>query len=65
MGQEQEKQAEAAQRLAAFEMGIGRRCADYNVSFDDLAKTAGVVPDALGPSLVQVLVDSLKNEQQA
>jgi hypothetical protein len=49
---------EAAARLRSFEVGIGQACSDMNLDYNELAKTAGVDSDTLGPALVEKLVEA-------
>ena len=52
----EEQKKEAAARLQAFEVGIGRACNEMGINYEDLAKAAGVDADTLGPALVEQLV---------
>lgn len=62
----EEQKKEAAARLRAFEVGIGQACNEMGIEYGDLAKAAGVETDALGPALVEQLVEAgIAAEKQA
>ena len=62
--EEQKKEAQA--RLRSFEVGIGRACNDMGLDYNDLAKAAGVESEALGPALIEKLVEAAgEAEKQA
>ena len=54
----EEQQKEAAARLRAFEVGIGHKCNELGIRYEDLAKQAGVDADTLGPALVEQLIEA-------
>lgn len=61
----EEQKKEAAARLRAFEVGIGQRCNELGIAYEDLAKQAGVDADTLGPALVEQLVAAAADAEKA
>lgn len=61
----EEQKKEAAARLRAFEVGIGQRCNELGIAYEDLAKQAGVDASTLGPALVEQLVTAAMDAEKA
>lgn len=61
----EEQKKEAAARLRAFEVGIGQRCNELGIPYEELAKKAGVDADTLGPALVEQLVTVAAEAEKA
>jgi len=60
----EEQKKEAAARLRAFEVGIGQRCNELGIGYEDLAKQAGVDAETLGPALVEQLVEAASEAEK-
>ncbi len=56
---------EGTGRLRAFSVGIGEFCKEPGApAYNELAKKAGVAPEALAPALVDTLAEAAAKEEK-
>ena len=57
--------AEGQDRIRAFSVGIGQLCEETKIPYDELAKKAGVAPEALAPALVNSMAEAAEKAEEA